>query len=490
MQDFKFAASQPLTAAVLASIATWIATSLTTTHAATQTAQSSLVLPSDGEIRKILAERVGAQESGVGIVVGVIEPQGRKIISYGHRNVGDPRPLDGDTVFEIGSITKVFTALLLADMVAKNEVALAEPIAKYLPADVKIPERNGRSITLVDLATHTSGLPFMPENAPALNDPAAAKYSVAELKRYVAGYQLTRDIGTEWDYSNIGYWLLSEALSSRAGANYENLVRKRIIAPLKLDNTDFALSPKMKTNLAVGHDAASQPAPVVSNLPIYSVMPAAGGLYSTANDLLKFLSVALGYERSPLAPAMDASVSTRRPTGGGNEQALGWTVIGKGDDQVIFRDGGTYGCASSMAWDPKKRVGIVVLSNQVGSVDDIARHLLRLNIPLAKPMNMKHAEIAVDSAILDSYAGRYEARGEGIFTVAREGDFLTIESPADWGLPRLHIRPETQRDFFAAELPLRVTFKIDNDGLVNGLLIYPPRGQKPVPANKLSSDKS
>ena len=122
-------------------------------------------------------------------------------------------------------MTKVFTALLLADMAQKNEVALADPAGKYLPAGVKLPERNGRSITLVDLATHTSGLPFMPENAPALNDPAAAKYSVVDLKQYLASYQLKRDIGAEWDYSNIGYWVLSEALASRAGKSYEDLVR-------------------------------------------------------------------------------------------------------------------------------------------------------------------------------------------------------------------------------------------------------------------------
>jgi uncharacterized protein DUF3471 len=122
-------------------------------------------------------------------------------------------------------------------------------------------------------------------------------------------------------------------------------------------------------------------------------------------------------------------------------------------------------------------------------MDDIARHLLRPDFPLAKPANTKHIEIAIDSWLLDKYTGRYEAEGEGIFTVAREGDFLTVESPADWGLPKLHIRPETQRDFFAAELPLRVTFKIDNDGRTIGLLIYPPRGQKSVPANKLPSDR-
>jgi hypothetical protein len=218
-------------------------------------------------------------------------------------------------------------------------------------------------------------------------------------------------------------------------------------------------------------------------------MPAAGGLYSTVNDLLTFLAVAMGNERSPLTPAINTTVTTRRPTGGGNEQALGWTVIGKGDDQVIFRDGGTVGCASAMAWDPKNHVGVVVLFNKLGSVDDIARHLLRTDIPLAKPANAKHTEITVDSTILDSYVGRYEAKGEGVFIVTREGDFLTIESPADWGLPKLRIRPESQRDFFTAELPLRVTFQTDSDGRPSGLLIYPPRGQKAVPANRLSSDK-
>jgi serine-type D-Ala-D-Ala carboxypeptidase/endopeptidase len=468
---------------------TVVLATLTTTVIGAPAAESSPVVPSDAEIRKILTERIGSHGNEIGIVVGVIEPQGRRFISYGQRNAGDARPLDGDTVFEIGSMTKVFTALLLADMVVKGEVALSDAAARYLPPDVEVPERKDRSITLIDLATHTSGLPFMPQNAPPLNDPAAAKYSAADLKHYVAGYQLTRDIGAEWEYSNIGYWVLSEALACRTGKSYGDLVRTRLLAPLKMANTDFALSPKMKMNLAVGHDAALQPAPVVSALGIYSIMPAAGALYSTVNDLSMVLSVAMGYERSPLAMAIEATVNTRLPASGGNEQALGWTVIRKGDDQIVFRDGGTYGYASSMAYDPEKRIGIIVLANQVGSVDDIARHLLRPDFPLAKPANTKHSEIRLEANLLDSYVGRYEAMGEGIFTVARELDFLTIESPADWGLPKLRIRPESPQDFFAAELPLRVTFKIDSNKRVTGLLIYPPRGQKAVPANKLAADK-
>ena len=464
-----------------------IATMLILVGATTVLAGTQSILPSDDEIRKILAQRLGENEKGASIIVGTIEPQGRRIISVGHRNTGDSRPLNGDTVFEIGSVTKVFSALLLADMVAKKEVALDDPAAKYLPADIKIPERDGRSITLADLATHTSGLPFMPENAPPLNDPAAAKYSIADLKQYLAGYQLKRDIGVEWEYSNIGYWILSEALASRGRDTFENLLRIRVIAPLKLANTDFSLSPRMRADLAAGHDAALQPAPSVSSLGVYSIMPAAGTLYSTVDDLSKVVAVAMKHDDSSLTRTMEITLRTRRPTDGGNTQALGWSVVG--NNEVIFRDGGTYGFASAVAWDPKARVGVVVLSNQQGDVNDIARHLLRPDFALAKRANTKHIEIKIDSALLDRYAGRYEAEGEGIFTVARERDFLTIESPADWGLPKLRIRPESQQDFFAAELPLRVAFKIDNDGRVSGILIYPPRGQKAVAAKKLPAAK-
>jgi CubicO group peptidase (beta-lactamase class C family) len=467
-----------------AAIAMSIFAALTSGFAGTQ------VVPPDDDIRKILAERVGENEKAVGIVVGIIDPQGRRIISYGHRNDGNARPLDGDTVFEIASVTKVFTALLLADMVEKNEVALSDPASKYLTAAaIKLPERNGHLITLVDLATHTSGLPFMPADAPPFNDPAAAKYSTGDLKRYLASYQLTREIGSGWDYSNIGYWVLSEALAARGGKDIENLIRSRVLAPLKMTDTDFELSAKMKENLAPGHDSALQAAPAASTIPIYSIMPAIGFLYSTTNDLLTFLSQCMGYEPSPLAPAINIALSNRRPVQPGNEQALGWNVYGKGDDQVIFRDGSSFGYASVMAYDPKARVGVVVLTNQVGDVGDIARHLLRPDFPLAKPANTKHTEITLDSKVLDSYVGRYEAKGEGIFTIARENDFLTIESPADWGLPKLRIRPESQQDFFATELPVRVTFQTGPDGKVRSLTIYPPRGQKGVPANKLAADK-
>jgi D-alanyl-D-alanine-carboxypeptidase/D-alanyl-D-alanine-endopeptidase len=148
-------------------------------------ASAQSALPSNNDIRKILVERVDTFHQSIGIVVGVIEPAGRRNISYGTFSKDDKRPVDGDTVFEIGSITKVFTSLILADMIQRGEVALTDPVAKYLPPGVKVPERNGRQITLEDLSTHTSGLPRLPDNMkPA--DPANpyADYSVEQLTSF------------------------------------------------------------------------------------------------------------------------------------------------------------------------------------------------------------------------------------------------------------------------------------------------------------------
>jgi len=473
-------------------IGLWICLWLIVSLAPIRAGQNSGDLLNDNEIRRLAAERIkalGGEQNGVGIVVGTISSEGRKIISAGERSLDDPHPLDGDTVFEIGSVTKVFTALLLAEMAEKNEVGLNDPVAKYLPAGFKVPEGNGKTISLLDLATHTSGLPFMPNESTISNESAAAKYSTADLRRFVASSEL-RGVGEKWEYSNIGYWLLSEALAARAGLDYESLVRKRVITPLALTNTAFALSREMKANFAAGHNAVLQPSSPISTLPIYSIMPAAGGLYSTANDLLKLLAVAMDYEHSPLDGAMRLTWNTRRPMSrDGFEQALGWTIIHEQKSLLIVQDGGTFGYAVSIAWDPVRRVGVVVLSNQVANVGDVARHLLRPSIPLEKPTVTKRTEVALDPATLDIYVGNYEATGEGIFAVAREADSLTLRSPAEWGLPKFRLHPENRQDFFAGELPMRLAFQFENDGSVKKMLVYPPRGQKPISAVRLDSSR-
>jgi CubicO group peptidase (beta-lactamase class C family) len=142
--------------------------------------------PSDAEIRQILIDRIDRDSQGVGIAVGVIDAKGHRVIAYGTLAKDDRRQIDGDTIFEIGSVTKVFTSLLLMDMVQRGEVALTDPVSKFLPSNVKMPERNGKKITLADLSTQTSGLPLMPANMrpkDPMNNPYA-DYTVDRLYRF------------------------------------------------------------------------------------------------------------------------------------------------------------------------------------------------------------------------------------------------------------------------------------------------------------------
>jgi CubicO group peptidase (beta-lactamase class C family) len=449
-------------------------------------AAPAAAVPTDAEIHRIIEQRVQAvagPEGGMGIVVGVLDEHGPRVITYGDAGGPDRRPLNGDTVFEIGSVGKVFTALLLADMVRTRDLALTDPVAKYLPPRTRLPERNGKTMTLVDLATHTAGLPFMPADLAAALQPGAARYTKADLYRAIAGHTLTRDIGAGWDYSNLDYWLLQEAIAARSGKDFEQVLRERVIAPLGLRSTAITLSPELKARAAVGHDAAMEPAQPIASMTVFELMPAAGALSSTANDLLKLLSATMGYEQTKLAPSLAALLQTRRPAGD-NEQALGWMIAGKGDDAIVLHDGGTFGFTSSVAWQPQRRVGVVVLSNQTSGVSDIARHLLQPSRPLSQATRARHTEIKLDPAVLDTYVGRYQM-DEGVVAITREGALLSIELPADWGLPKLQLYAESQREFFARVLPLQATFEVDANGRVTGMLVHPPRGQGAIPARRL-----
>ena len=311
--------------------------------------------PSDEEIRKILAQRIDESKQSVGIVVGVIEPTGRRIISYGSLAKDDKRPLDGDTLFEIGSITKVFSALLLSDMVERGEVALTDPIAKYLPAGTKVPERNGASITLQHLSNHTSGLPRLPNNMKP-KDPANpyADYTVEQMYQFLAGYTLPRDIGAEYEYSNLGGGLLGHVLARRAGMDYEALVRSRISGPLEMNSTVITVPQALRTRFAVGHNEKLVP---VSTWEL-PTLAGAGALRSSANDLLKFLAANLGYTTSPLAPAMARTLSGRRSAGSPNmDIGLGWHILKGEGKEMIWHNGGTGGYRSFIGYDPKTRIG-------------------------------------------------------------------------------------------------------------------------------------
>jgi D-alanyl-D-alanine-carboxypeptidase/D-alanyl-D-alanine-endopeptidase len=454
-----------------------------------------LPVPSTDEIREILVKRVDQQKQAVGIVAGVIDPNGRRVVAYGNLANGDPRTLDGDTIFEIGSISKVFTSLLLADMVNRKEVTLNDPAAKYLPENVRMPERNGKSITLLDLSTHTSGLPRLPSNMKPkdLRNPYAG-YSVDDLYQFLSGYELPRDPGFEFEYSNLGGGLLGHLLAYRAGTDYESLIGTRITRPLSMPDTGITLSSSMKQRMATGH--TSMLAPTANwDLP---TLAGAGALRSSANDMLTFLEAFLGYKESPLAPAMKAMLEVRRPAGEAKiGLALAWVTYTLDGREIACHDGGTGGFRSFVGCNPQERIGVVVLSNAstpIGVVD-IGTHLFNSKFPLANPEPPKQrTEINIDPKLLDNYTGRYQVTPNLIFEITRDGDRLFAQSfvqlphnrPGDpLAAPKFELFAEGEENFFARVTDKQIAFETGSEGRATSLILY-QAGREPMPAARLS----
>jgi len=365
-------------------------------------------IPDDAAISGLIDTRI-ADRKGEGIVIGVIEPSGRRTVARGP--VGGSM-FDGRTLFEIGSMSKVFTALLLADMALHKQVSLDDPAEKYLPAGAKMPERGGRKIMLRDLAMHVSGLPRLPDNMPFADmDDPYADYGEAQLLEFLGRYRLTRDIGSQYEYSNFGVGLLGYLLARAAGTDYETLLRQRIIAPLGMRDTSITLSDGQKTRFAQGHDAYMRPAKPW-NLP---VLAGAGGIRSTSDDMLKFLAATLD-PKSVIGPATELTLADRRDTGNQrNQTGLGWMIAkSPSGGELLFHGGGTGGFRTSMAIDRTKRRGVVVLTNAAvePSADDLAIHLMlgtpvapAGKVPPAPPPAKVRKEIKLPPAQLDRVTG-------------------------------------------------------------------------------------
>jgi len=409
-------------------------------------------VPSDGEIRRILSERIDDQKRSVGIVVGIHDQRGRRVIAHGDLTKDGRHQVNGDTVFEIGSVTKVFTALVLANMVHRGEVAPSDPVAMFLPEEVTLPERDHKAISLEDLATHMSGLPRLPDNlSPADHNNPYADYSIEQLYGFLSEYRLTRNIGEQYEYSNLGYGLLGHALALRMGKSYEVLVHDRILASLGMNSTGINLAPDIEARFAKGHNQGLE---VVSNWDL-PTLSGAGALRSTANDLLSFLEMLLG--------------QSEQPHMSGVEMALDWVAIKSGEDQeMVWHNGGTGGYRSFVGILPEAKVGVVVLSNSSTSVDDIGQHLLNPELPLVPPPK-EHKVAAIDPDLYDGYIGRYQLATNFILTITREGDRLFAQAT---GQQKAEIFPEGERDFFYTIVDAQVTFEVDDQGRAIQLALY------------------
>lgn len=354
------------------------------------TAVERMSFPADAEIRALLADLV-PNPSDHGMIVGLVEPNGsRRVIAYGSTGPGGS-PLDAESVMEIGSLSKPLTGALLADMAQRGEVELTEPVQRLLPPGARVPSRNGKEITLLDLATLTSGLPPMPGNFPEAADAEAhASYTLEQMYDFLATYELPRDPGEQFEYSNF-VSLLGHALAQRAGKPYEALLRERVLAPLGMERTGATLTPEMERRTTRGTNGFGDPQP-------YFVAPAfapSGGYKSTMSDMLKFAAAHLVEADRGLHAALPAMRRPYRQIQGTDEfMGLGWGADHTG---AAGNMGGTFGYHAHIYVDPAKQRAVVVMSNIVG------RDATLLGLHLRDPSRFQRPKPAVGYEVAAVY---------------------------------------------------------------------------------------
>jgi CubicO group peptidase (beta-lactamase class C family) len=400
------------------------------------------------------------QHPGTGIVAGIVDEAGTHVYRAG--TSGTPRPLDEHTLFEIGSVTKTFTATILASMVLDRIVSLDDPVAKYLPSDVHVPERNGLPITLLSLATQHSGLPRMPDNLDMRNpaDPYA-DYRSADLYRFVGGYTLPRDPGASFEYSNLGVGLLGDALAYRAGTSYEALVRTRVFDPLGMRESSSLpvdqLSPALRAQVAVGHDADGAAVPPWN----FGALAPAGAVRSSVADMLAYVRCNMG--DGPLAKACLFAQQPRATLPGSHIGLVWWT----GDVVPVVHHGGdTFGFHASVAIAPDRSRGVVVLANGGGGVEGLAEHLADATIPLTA--SRPEETITLAPGALDAYAGTYQSTDGMRYVMQRDAAGLRAKL-ANQEFARVY--PVATDRFAYRVVAAELTFTRDAQGTINGVVL-------------------
>jgi D-alanyl-D-alanine-carboxypeptidase/D-alanyl-D-alanine-endopeptidase len=363
----------------------------------------------DASIQAAIDARTAAMP-GSGIVIGVLDHGALTVYKSG--SAGTQRPLDEHTLFEIGSVTKTFTATMLMNMAMTGKVKLTDPVSKYLPATVRVPSKDGHAITLLNLATQHSGLPRLPTNfKPKDRDDPYADYTKKNLYAFLNTYQLTRDPGASYEYSNLGIGLLGVALANRADTTYANLLSTQILNPLGMNETAIVLTPAERERFAVGHDADGT---VVKPWTI-DALAGAGAIRSTLADMLDYLQCNLG--QGPLAGAC-LGAQQPRDTFPGSKIGLAWySNVATG---AIEHGGDTAGYHAEVIMSADRTIGVVALSNgpQVG---DIATHVVVPGSPIAA----LGTPAVLSNEQLDEYTGKYRNDAAPlVYTVYRTGSKL------------------------------------------------------------------
>ena len=398
----------------------------------------------------------------VGISIGVLKA-GQAITAHvGHTRSQGPVP-DNDTVYEIGSVSKVFTGILVADAVVRGRARLDQPAQELLPGNVKMPRWKDRPIMIVDLTTHRSGLPRLASNMPIANGQNPyVDYTSKLAYEFLTEHRLRRRPGSEYEYSNLGMALAGYLISANAELSYDELLRQRIAEPLAMKSTRVVLSPSMHQRLATPHLAVGEETSTWE----CADMPGAAGIRSSTTDMLRFAQAHLSPPNDDTGRAIELAWKKHTvDVSKGPAMGLGWNFAG--DGKTRWHNGQTGGSHSMLLINRETQMAVVLLANTASQeLDRLAFDVVRmLRGAEVKPRSFEEP-IRVAKKVMERYVGQYQLAPSFVFAVSVKGDKLMVGITKQ---PTVQVFARSETEWFYTVVDATLKFQIDNDGKCTSL---------------------
>lgn len=408
-----------------------------------------------------------------GLSIGFIEGDHFGIVHLGAANEKG-ETADYNTVYEIGSITKVFTGLLLADAAVRGEIKLDAPAEVDNPAGIRLPSRDGRAIHWIDLSTHRSGLPRLATNMTRTDmlDPYR-DYDSKKAAEFLDQYELPRAPGKSQEYSNFGASILGYLVAAKTSKSYDELLRERIAGPLEMIDCTVSLSSDQEKRLATPHADFG----TITRPWRFADLPGAGGVHATMRDMMRFAKAQLSPPRGQIGDAIELAWKQHTEADdSGPAMGLGWMIAG--DGQTRWHNGRTGGYTSALFINRQLQCAVIVLANTSvpNKIDELAMQLVLkaagqevkndANDAKADPVTDK---LPIDAALRRRLVGRYQLAPNFIFTV-RDRDGHLMVSITDQ--PTQEVFPDSPTRWSYRGVAATLEFKLPKTGRARSLVLH------------------
>ena len=412
------------------------------------------------------------------LLIGVSDGGPTEWLSLGQLSQGGPAP-DPHTLYEIGSLTKPFTAALLALAADHDTLSLDATVGEMLGNDTPLDHRLKEAVTLRQLATHQSGLPDTPDDlAPSDPNRLFEDYDRNRLLAFLSRHPLAAHPGQHFSYSNLGYALLGHLLEQHYSQAFDDALMARITTPLGLDSTALKPDPELLDREAPGYDYDLHRAPPWS----WRAFQAAGSLRSTGHDLMQWMQAQQSPPDTPLGQALWRLHQPQFRLGGnGRAMGLGWQLLGSDEQRVAWHGGRTAGHAVFAAFQPEGKRRVVIMANTGNGVDHLGLALMN---PAHTVPPLQESR-PLDPKLGALYAGRYRLSPGFVVTVRQTEQGLYLRAP---GRPSLRLYPLDDERFMTRGVESELRFVDNEAGGIAHLEIRAPHGGVQIATRMQSTD--